>query len=182
MILIASGGVALLARTAADIYTERRAGISRALRRCLRAILGPSSSPLFAGKKLEADALTVPWLAAGGIALIALAIVVFIRPDPKKIAEAIGSAQSSEPPAAAAPLTAGPAVIPAMLVALASFSVMVSVMNLTGYVVVQHHHHTQQDVFPIIGAHVFGMYALVLFVGRRSTASAGASRCTAGSC
>jgi MFS family permease len=169
----ASGGVALLARTAAgDMYPpERRArGISYVLFGAVfGAILGPVLfSPLFAGKELEAESLTVPWLAAGGIALIALAIVVFIRPDPKKIAEAIGYAQSSEPPAAAAPLSEilrRPGVIPAMLVALASFSVMVSVMNLTGYVVVQHHHHTQQDVFPIIGAHVFGMYALVLFVG-----------------
>jgi MFS family permease len=42
---------------------------------------------------------------------------------------------------------------------------MVSVMNLTGYMVVDHHHHTQSDVFPIVGAHVLGMYALVLFVG-----------------
>jgi MFS family permease len=39
------------------------------------------------------------------------------------------------------------------------------VMNLTGYMVVNHHHHTQSDVFPIIGAHVLGMYALVLFAG-----------------
>jgi MFS family permease len=30
---------------------------------------------------------------------------------------------------------------------------------------VQHHHHQQGDVFPIIGAHVLGMYALVLVVG-----------------
>ena len=52
-----------------------------------------------------------------------------------------------------------------MLAALASFGVMVSVMNLSGYVVVEHHHHAQSDVFPMIGAHVLGMYALVLFVG-----------------
>jgi MFS family permease len=52
-----------------------------------------------------------------------------------------------------------------MLAALASFGVMVSVMNLSGYVVVEHHHHEQHDVFPVIGAHVFGMYALVLVVG-----------------
>ena len=52
-----------------------------------------------------------------------------------------------------------------MITALASFAVMVSVMNLTGYVVVQKHDHAQEDVFPIIGAHVLGMYALVLFVG-----------------
>ena len=42
---------------------------------------------------------------------------------------------------------------------------MVAVMNLAGYVVVEHHHHARQDVFPVIGAHVFGMFALVLFVG-----------------
>jgi MFS family permease len=52
-----------------------------------------------------------------------------------------------------------------MLAALASFAVMVAVMNLTGYVVVEHHHHAQEAVFPIIGAHVLGMYALVLVVG-----------------
>jgi predicted MFS family arabinose efflux permease len=58
-----------------------------------------------------------------------------------------------------------PGVRSAMLAALASFGVMVSVMNLSGYVVVEHHHHAQQSVFPIIGAHVFGMYALVLVIG-----------------
>ena len=52
-----------------------------------------------------------------------------------------------------------------MVAALASFGVMVSVMNLSGYVVVEHHHHAQSSVFPMIGAHVLGMYALVLFVG-----------------
>ncbi|MGZ4313647.1 MAG: MFS transporter, partial [Solirubrobacteraceae bacterium] len=36
---------------------------------------------------------------------------------------------------------------------------------LSGYVVVQVHHHAQDAVFPIIGAHVLGMYALVLVVG-----------------
>ena len=34
-----------------------------------------------------------------------------------------------------------------MLAALASFCVMVSVMNLTGYVVVDHHHHSQEPSF-----------------------------------
>jgi MFS family permease len=32
-------------------------------------------------------------------------------------------------------------------------------------VVVQMHHHAQDAVFPIIGAHVLGMYALVMVVG-----------------
>ena len=42
---------------------------------------------------------------------------------------------------------------------------MVGVMTLTGSVVVDHQHHAGHDVFPIIGAHVLGMYALVLVIG-----------------
>src|SRR5439155_26720068 len=114
-----------------------------------------------------ARARLVPWSAAGGISLVALVLVQFVRPDPKQIAELIGT-RTDEPPVAAAPLSEivrRPGVISAMLAALASFGVMVSVMNLTGYVVVEHHHHHQDSVFPIIGAHVFGMYALVLVIG-----------------
>jgi MFS family permease len=167
----AGSGVALLSRTAAgDMYPpERRArGISYVLfGSVFGAILGPAVfSPLFEGKHVEADALTVPWLAAAGIALLAAAVVSLVRPDPKRIAEALGTTTAaSEPAAPLAEILRRPGVIPALVAALASFSVMVSVMNLTGYVVVQHHHHTQQDVFPIIGAHVLGMYALVLVVG-----------------
>jgi MFS family permease len=169
----AAGAIALLIRTAAgDMYPpERRArGISFVLfGSVFGAILGPAVfSPLFAGKHLEADALTVPWLAAGGLALVALAIASLVRPDPKVIAEQLGAAATQAPPQPAAPLreiVRRPGVIPAMVAALASFSVMVSVMNLTGYMVVDHHHHTQSDVFPIVGAHVLGMYALVIVVG-----------------
>ena len=168
----AAGGVALLIRTAAgDMYPpERRArGIAYVVfGSVFGAILGPAVfSPLFAGKHVEADALTVPWLAAGALALLAAGVAMLVRPDPKQIAEALAP-PSTGPPEPAAPLSEilrRPGVIPAMLAALASFSVMVSVMNLTGYVVVEHQHHTQQDVFPIIGAHVLGMYALVLFIG-----------------
>src|SRR6266498_3674011 len=169
----AAGAIALLIRTAAgDMYPpERRArGISYVLfGSVFGAILGPTVfGPLFAGKDVEADSLTVPWLAAGGIALVALVLVQFVRPDPKRIAELIGSREEA-PPVAAAPLSEivrRPGVIPSMLAALASFGVMVSVMNLTGYVVVDHHHHSQGSVFPIVGAHVLGMYALVLVIGR----------------
>jgi MFS family permease len=169
----AAGAIALLIRTAAgDMYPpERRArGISFVLfGSVFGAILGPAVfSPLFAGKHLEADALTVPWLAAGGLALVALAIASLVRPDPKVIGEQLGAAATQAPPQPAAPLREilrRPGVIPAMVAALASFSVMVSVMNLTGYMVVDHHHHTQSDVFPIVGAHVLGMYALVIVVG-----------------
>jgi MFS family permease len=168
----ASSGISLLIRTAAgDMYPpERRArGISYVLfGSVLGAILGPTVfGPLFSGKEVKAGALTVPWLTAGGLALVALALVQFVRPDPKRIAELIGS-RDDVPTQVAAPLAElvrRPGVRPAMLSALASFGVMVSVMNLSGYIVVEHHHHSQSSVFPIIGAHVFGMYALVLVIG-----------------
>ena len=112
--------------------------------------------------------LTVPWLAAAGIALLALALVLMCGPDTRR-----SPSRSSRERAGRrrrrrrrwARSCAGPGVLPAMLASLASFGVMVSVMNLTGYVVVEMHHHPQDAVFPIIGAHVLGMYALVLVVG-----------------
>ena len=85
---------------------ERRArGISYVLfGSVFGAILGPTVfGPLFAGKDVEADALTVPWLAAGGIALVALAMVQFVRPDPKRIAELIGSRSARRPASRRAP-------------------------------------------------------------------------------
>jgi MFS family permease len=169
-----SGSVTLLIRTAAgDMYPpERRArGISLVLfGSVFGAIMGPAVfGPLFSDKDVAASTLTVPWLAAAGMSLVACAIVLAVRPDPKLIAERISEGRDEPPPGAAAPLreiVRRPGVLPAMLAAVASFGVMVSVMNLTGYVVVDHHHHAQGAVFPIIGAHVLGMYALVLVIGR----------------
>jgi predicted MFS family arabinose efflux permease len=91
-----------------------------------------------------------------------------VRPDPRRIAELITPPARAEQPATNTPLRVlvrRPGVAPALVAALASFSVMVAVMNLSGYVIVDHHQHHQSDVFPVIGAHVLGMYALVLVVG-----------------
>jgi MFS family permease len=169
----ASGGVSLLVRTAAgDMYPpDRRArGISYVLFGAVfGAILGPAVfSPLFAGKdELGADVLTIPWIAAGFISLIALGLALAVRPDPKRIAEQIASdaGQTTGPAAPLREIIGRPGVVPALIAGFASMGVMVSVMNLTGYVVVDHRHHAQHLIFPIIGAHVLGMYALVLFVG-----------------
>ncbi len=169
-----SGAVTLLIRIAAgDMYPpERRArGISLVLFGAVfGAIFGPAVfGPLFSGKDVAASTLTVPWLAAAGMSLVACALVLTVRPDPKLIAERISGRREGPEPAASAPLSQiirRPGVRPAMLAAIASFGVMVSVMNLTGYVVVDHHQQSQGAVFPIIGAHVLGMYALVLVIGR----------------
>jgi MFS family permease len=168
-----SGGVALLIRTAAgDMYppSRRARGIAYVLSGAVvGAILGPAVfSPLFSGKgELDASILTLPWLGAGVLCLVALVLALNVRPDPKQIAELIAPADEgpSRPAAPLREIILRPGVIPAMLAGFASMGVMVSVMNLTGYVVVDHRHHAQHLIFPIIGAHVMGMYALVLFVG-----------------
>ena len=166
----ASSGTVLLSRAAgADMYPpERRArGISYVLAGSLfGAVLGPLVfRPLFAGRDLDADALVVPWLVGGAIMLVGLSIVLFVRPDPQKIAYALGGSRPPEGPRAPlGEILRRPGVMWALITAFTSFAVMVSVMNLTGYVMIDHGHH-QADVFTVIAIHIVGMYALVLVVG-----------------
>ena len=161
-------GIALLARTAGgDMYPpERRArGISLVLFGAVfGAILGPTVfSPLFAGRELDAQALVVPWLVAAGIVAIGVVLVLAVRPDPS-LARPLGQDATEEPAAPLRELLRRPGVPTALLGALASFAVMVAVMNLTGYMMVGQG-HMQSDVFPVISAHIVGMYGLVLVVG-----------------
>jgi MFS family permease len=168
----ASSATALLARTAAgDMYppARRARGISLVLFGAVfGAILGPAVfSPLFAGKELDADSLVLPWLAAAGFMAIGLFLVAAVRPDPQRIAALIRSAERGVDDRYAAPLREilrRPGVLPSLVAALASFAVMVAIMTLTGVVVVERG-HAAEVVFPIIGAHVIGMYALVIVVG-----------------
>jgi MFS family permease len=170
----AASGIVLLARTAAgDMYppARRARGISLVLFGAVfGAVLGPLVfSPLLAGHDLDGAALARLWLAAGAFMLVGLALVVAVRPDPRRIAEILARGTHDAGAArAAAPLRemlARPGVVPALLAAQASFAVMVGVMTLTGAVVVDHFHHAAHHVFPIIGAHIVGMYALVIVVG-----------------
>jgi MFS family permease len=168
---VAQGTVLLARAAAADMYPpDRRArGISFVLFGALfGAALGPLVfRPLFAGKELDTDALVVPWLAAGGIMAVGLVIVLCVRPDPRTIAQAMHAAETDAPPEPAAPLREiirRPGVATALVAAVASFAGMVSVMNLTGYLVIDHGHH-QSDVFTVISLHIVGMYALVLVIG-----------------
>jgi MFS family permease len=175
----AASATALLARTAAgDMYAPefRARGIALVLfGSVFGAILGPAVfSPLLAGRELDGAALSTLWLAAGAFMVAGLAIVLFVRPDPKKIAQLLAldgpdedapPPQDGEPGAALREIVRRPGVIPALIAAQASFSVMVALMTLTGAVVVDHHHHGASNVFPIIGAHVIGMFGLIIVVG-----------------
>ena len=96
-----AGGTALLARTAAgDMYPpERRAhGIALVLFGAVfGAILGPAVfSPLLHGRTLDGDALALLWLAAGGFMVVGLALVLAVRPDPRRIAELLGTTEEDE--------------------------------------------------------------------------------------
>lgn len=169
----AAGGSALLARTAAaDMYppARRARGIALVLVGAVfGAILGPAVfSPLLSDRELDGDSLALLWIAGSGFMVVGLALVLTVRPDPRRIAEllALGTPAAERLPAAPLrEMLRRPGVVPSLLAAQASFSVMVAVMTLTGAVVVDHHGHSGQTVFPIIGAHVLGMYALVLVVG-----------------
>jgi len=168
---IASGTILLARAAGADMYPpERRArGISYVLSGSLfGAALGPLVfRPLFAGKDLDADALVVPWLVGGAIMLVGIVIVLLVRPDPQKIAYELFGGTPNASQRRAAPLSElvrRGGVPPALLAAFASFGVMVSVMNLTGYLMLDTGHH-QTDVFTVISVHIVGMYAFVLVVG-----------------
>jgi MFS family permease len=168
----AANSASLLIRTAGgDMYPpDRRArGIGLVLFGAVfGAILGPVVfNPLLAGRHLAGGALASLWLAAGGFELVGLALVVAVRPDPKTIATLLGHGPTE---AAAKPVPLGVllrrrGVVPALVAAQASVGVMVAVMTLTGAVVIDHFHHHDHSVFPIIGVHVVGMYALVIVVG-----------------
>jgi MFS family permease len=169
----AASGTSLLARTAAgDMYPpEHRAhGIALVLFGAVfGAILGPAVfSPLLSGREVDGDSLALLWLSSIGFMAVAFVLVLFVRPDPKDIAELLHTHDHDAPPGPAAPLSEivrRPGAIQALLAGQASFAVMVGIMTLTGSVVVDHHGHAPSAVFPIIGAHVIGMYALVLVIG-----------------
>ena len=167
-----ASGTALLARTAAgDMYPpERRArGIALVLFGAVfGAILGPLVfSPLLADHELDGDSLALLWWASVAFMAVALVLVLLVRPDPKRIGELLHTHDETvdRTPAPLREIVRRPGVLPSLVAGQASFAVMVGIMTLTGSVVVDHHHHAGHTVFPIIGAHVLGMYALVLVIG-----------------
>ena len=169
---VAQGTILLARAAAADMYPpERRArGISYVLFGALfGAALGPLVfRPLFAGKELDTEALVLPWIAAAGIMVIGLVLVLLVRPDPRTIAQRLhfdAGGSAHETPASVREIVRRPGVLTALVAAVSSFAGMVSVMNLAGYLVIDYGHH-QADVFTVISLHIVGMYALVLVIGQ----------------
>jgi MFS family permease len=165
-----SGSVVQLSRAAAaEMFPpERRArGMSFVLFGAVSgAIWGPVVfGPLFAHRSGAAHALAAPWLIGVPFMLAGFGIAWLVRTDPKEISASYTTAiQQSTPAAPLREIVRRPGVIAAIVAVVASFSVMASVMNLSGYVAFGRGHH-QGDVFTMISVHILGMYGLVLFVG-----------------
>jgi MFS family permease len=168
-------GAGILTRTAAaDMYPpERRAwGISLVLFGAVfGALLGPLVFvPLTSGRSPAAGSSVAPWFAAAVFMVFALALVLSVRPDPRRIAEILAARsgtsgdRATEPAAPLSEILRRRGAVPSLLAALTSYSVMVGMMTLSGYILVGHGHH-QGAVFPVISAHFVGMFGLVLFVG-----------------
>lgn len=161
--------IVLLSRSAAaEMFPpERRArGMSIVLFGVVSgAVWGPLVfGPMFAGRELTPHDLVVPWAFAGLFTLAGLALSFGVRPDPKELGAVYPHPHENGEAAPLADILRRPGVGTAMVGAVASFAVMVGVMNLSGYVAIGHHHH-QSDVFTIISAHIVGMYGLVLVTG-----------------
>jgi len=166
----AAQAIVLLSRAAAaEMFSpERRArGMSFVLFGAVSgAIFGPLVfGPIFSGRALTPQQLAWPWLASSLFAVGGLLISFGVRPDPKELSAAFRTESGNAVPAAPlGEILRRPGVPTALGAAVASFAVMVGVMNLAGYVAVGHGHR-HGDVFTVISAHIVGMYGLILVVG-----------------
>ena len=161
--------IVLLSRAAAaEMFPpERRArGMSIVLFAVVSgAVWGPLVyGPMFGDRALTPHELVLPWLCAGLFTIAGFAVSFGVRPDPKVISARYGSAAADGPAAPLKEILKRPGVPTAMVGAVASFSVMVGVMNLAGYVAVGHGHN-HGSIFTIISLHIVGMYGLVLVIG-----------------
>ena len=166
-----NGSVMLLRLAAADLFppARRARGIGLVLMGAVvGALLGPAVfMPLFAGKALNAAAMVLPWIVAGGFLLLGAGAMWAVRPDPRVAARAYAPASAGGSPATTASLRTilrRPGVLPAIIATQASVAVMVALMTLAGYVMIGHGHH-QHAVFPAIAAHFVGMFGFMLVVG-----------------
>jgi MFS family permease len=166
----AAQSIVLLSRAAsAEMFPpERRArGMSIVLFGVVSgAVWGPLVfGPMFSGRDLTPHELVTPWLAAGAFTAAGLLLSFGVRPDPKVLSTRYAAPGSDDaPPAPVREILRRPGVATAMVAAVASFAVMVGVMNLAGYVAIGHG-HAHGDVFTIISIHIVGMYGLILFIG-----------------
>jgi MFS family permease len=159
-------GTVLLSRVAgADMYPpERRPqAISLIL---FGAVFGALLGPLVFSPLLEdGEALDLAWLGGAGFTCAGIPLVSQLRPDPREIAKALGTAADGE--TARVPVlqaASAPGVPPAVVAIVASLAGMATVMSLVGSALVDHGHE-HDAVFPVLAAHFVGMFAFFPLVG-----------------
>jgi MFS family permease len=131
----ASSAIVLLSRAAAaEMFPpERRArGMSFVLFAAVSgAIFGPLVfGPLFADRALTPEELALPWLGSSAFALAGLIVSFGVRTDPKTLSQAFVTRADPAQAAPLAQIVRRPGVRTALGGAVASFAVMVGVMNL----------------------------------------------------
>jgi MFS family permease len=138
------------------------------------AVLGPAITPI-AGRlsvALGFDKLVGPWfITALALAVTLIFIFVFLRPDPRDIAQQISrvpaQARSGEadPPARSfGQVLADPLVRVALVAMGLAQAVMVMVMNITP-VHMTHFNHGLEDISFVLSMHILGMYGLSIVTG-----------------
>ncbi|MDQ6779447.1 MAG: MFS transporter [Actinomycetota bacterium] len=167
----ASIGTVMLSRAAAaDMYppSRRPQAISLVLFGAVfGALLGPAVFvPLVQGGGLHGSSLGPPWLGAAGFMVVGLALVAGIRRDPQQIAQEISGEPAGTAPAPETlnRIVGRERVSSVLLAAVASWSVMVTLMTLIGSALIRHG-HGRGAIFPVLSAHFVGMFGLFLGVG-----------------
>jgi MFS family permease len=157
---------------AADMYpSDRRASAIGTVvwAATVGAVIGPNLVEPSGG---VAVALGLPRLAGPYlvpvvlVALAALLSFIFLRPDPRDLADDVGRDRTLDLPAAPiGQIIRRPPVALAVLALLAGQFVMVLIMTMTPLHMTDHH-HSLASVGLVISAHTFGMYALAPISGR----------------
>lgn len=160
---------------ATDLAPERTRARSLSLvvwATTLGAVVGPNLTGAAAAlaDRLDIPELTGPFaLAAIGMAVAALVVAVFLRPDPLLLARELAGAGAAEPEGtswgrAVAALRASPALAAAVLGLASAHAVMVSVMIMTP-LHMEHGGAELRVIGFVISGHVLGMFAFAPVMG-----------------
>jgi MFS family permease len=174
--ILAVGGIfglgaagALLGRAAvADMHPPQRRGRAvgnLVVAGTIGAVGGPLLAGLFHTLALRADLfepLAGPWLVIPLLSLVALALVVRLRPDPRELA-AVGPEASGETRPPSAILRLRPGIVAVVCIGVAQ-AVMVTFMSIIP-VVVHRHGATELTVSLVVSGHLGGMFAFSQVVG-----------------
>lgn len=179
LLMGAGTGATLLARSAAaDMYpTARRAGgMSLVIMGgAAGAIFGPTLLALITGSGTSRLQIALPWFVLPAIAILSIAAIASIRPDPRQIASALESYYPGETPVEEAATSAAPPRplgeilrLRPVIVAVASTALVQAgmvMLMVTASLSLKLHGHGGA-VYGVMTGHFVGMLGLSLLIGR----------------